>query len=78
MFPGSEALVAGSDDFARYRNALTVAAESLIKQKRCTENDFREMGGWLKSSNHRNEPIYFTYCGNDRLYLNAETGEIFR
>lgn len=40
------------------------------------------MGGWVKSSNHRNQPIYFTYCGGstvaNRLYLNAETGEIFR
>lgn len=79
---GAEALVAGSDDFARYRTAFAQAAQSLIADRRCTERDFRDMGGWVKSSNHRNQPIYFTYCGGstvaNRLYLNAETGEIFR
>jgi len=79
---GIEELVAGSNDFARYRTAFAKAAQSLIAQRRCTERDFRDMGGWMKSSNHRNQPIYFTYCGGatiaNRLYLNASTGEIFR
>lgn len=79
---GTEELVAGSDDFARYRTAFAEAAQSLIAQGRCTEQDFREMGGWVKSSNHRNQPIYFTSCGgstvSNRLYLNTDTGEVFR
>ncbi|MDP3194545.1 hypothetical protein [Tabrizicola sp.] len=79
---GIEALVAGSDDFARHRVAFAEAAQSLIAQGRCKDQDFRDMGGWLKSSNHRNQPIYFTYCGGstvaNRLYLNADTGEVFR
>ncbi len=79
---GLEELVAGSDDFARYRTAFLDAAQSLIAQRRCTERDFRDMGGWVKSSSHRNQPIYFTYCGGvtvtNRLYLNADTGETFR
>ena len=78
----AEELVVGSDDFARYRTAFTKAAESLIERRRCSEQDFREMGGWVKSSSHRNQPIYFTYCGDatvaNRVYLNADTGEIFR
>lgn len=77
-----EELVVGSDEFARYRGAFTKAAKSLIARRRCREQDFREMGGWVKSSSHRNQPIYFTYCGGatvaNRLYLNAKTGEIFR
>lgn len=79
---GAENLVVGSDDFARYRTAFAEAAQSLIAQRRCTEQDFHEIGGWLKSTNHRSQPIYFTYCGGfaaaNRLYLNADTGEIFR
>ena len=79
---GAEALIAGSDDFARYRTQFAESAQSLIDQRRCTEGDFRENGGWVKSSTHRNEPIYFMYCGGfttaNRLYLNAETGEVFR
>ncbi len=78
----AEALIAGSDDFARYRTAFAKAAQSLIEKRQCSEKDFREMGGWVKSSNHRNKPIYFTYCGGatiaNRLYLNAATGEVFR
>ncbi|WP_227267783.1 SH3 domain-containing protein [Roseobacter weihaiensis] len=79
---GIEELVAGSDDFARYRTAFVEATQSLISQRHCTERDFRDMGGWVKSSSHRSQPIYFTYCGGatvaNRLYLNADTGEIFK
>jgi hypothetical protein len=77
-----EKLVAGSDDFARYRTVFAEAARSLITQRRCTERDFRDIGGWVKSTSHRNQPIYFTYCGGatvaNRLYFNADTGEVFR
>lgn len=79
---GIEELVAGSDDFARYRTTFAEAAEALIAQRRCTERDFRDMGGWVKSTRHGNQPVYFTYCGGatvaNRLYLNADTGEVFR
>ena len=75
-----EKLVAQSDDFAQYRKAFSTAARKLIDDGRCTAADFVEMGGWMKSSNHRDRPIYFTYCGEmtiaNRLYLNAASGEI--
>lgn len=65
---GTEELIAGSDDFARYRTAFAEAAQSLIAQGQCSEGDFREMGGWMKSVNsHRNEPVYFIYCGGSTL-----------
>jgi zinc-ribbon domain len=80
---GIEALVAGSDDYRIYKAAFVRAAQSLISSGQCSEADFREIGGWWKSTEqHRDQPIYFTYCGGFtlayRLYLNAETGEIFR
>lgn len=79
---GIEELVAGSDDFEQYTTAFAEAAQSLIAQRRCTERDFRDMGGWVKSTSHSSQPIYFTYCGGatvaNRLYLNAATGEVFR
>lgn len=79
---GIEELVAGSDDFARYRTTFAIAAQSLIAQRRCTERDFRDMGGWVKSTRHGNQTVYFTYCGGatvaNRLYLNADTGDVFR
>jgi len=70
---GIEALLAGSDDFARYRTAFAEAAQSLIAQRRCTERDFRDMGGWVKSTNHRNQPIYLTGHGHAQF---AHGGEI--
>ena len=78
-----EALVAQSDDFAQHRRAFVVATQSLIADGRCAAGDFEEMGGWLKATGeNRNAPVYFTYCGgmtiSNRLYLNVETGEIFR
>lgn len=77
-----ERMVAQSDDFAQYRDAFTTAARTLINDGRCTAAEFEEMGGWVKSSNDRDRPVYFTYCGGmttaNRIYLNAETGEIYR
>ena len=80
---GVDALISGSDDFQRYRIAFAQAAQSLISSGQCSEADFRRMGGWIKSTvNYRDQPIYFLYCGgwtiSNRLYLNAETAEIFR
>lgn len=78
----SERIVAQSDDFAQHREAFVTAANQLIADGRCTAAEIEEMGGWIKSSNERNRPIYFTYCGGmttaNRLYLNVKTGEIFK
>ena len=79
---GLEVLLAGSDDFQKYRSAFARAAQSLISSGQCREADFLEWGGWMKSVNDRSQPIYFIYCGGakalNRLYLNTETGEVFR
>jgi hypothetical protein len=36
----------------------------------------------MKSTSHKGSPVYFTYCGGmrvqNRLYLNAATGEVFK
>ena len=78
----AERLVAQSDDFTEHRAAFVKAANELISNGRCTEGDFEEQGGWVKSSNHRDEPVYFTYCGEmtiaNRIYLNAQTGKIYQ
>jgi hypothetical protein len=79
---GDYALVIGSDDYRLYKDVFAKAAARLIASGRCTEQDFNNMGGWMKSTNHRDSPVYFTYCGemhvNNRLYLNAATGDVFR
>lgn len=77
-----EKIVANSDDFTQHRTAFAKAARQLISEGRCTAAEFQEMGGWVKSSNERDKPVYFTYCGgmtiSNRLYLNAATGEIYQ
>lgn len=75
---GDEAMIAQSDDFKRYRSAFLAVSNRLISEGRCTKAEFTEMGGWLKSVNeHKNEPVYFTYCGGmtaaNKIYMNAET-----
>lgn len=75
-------LVMHSDDFRLHKDAFAEAANKLIEAGRCSRRDFNEMGGWMKSNDYRNQPVYFTYCGGMRLsnkiYLNAATGEILR
>lgn len=79
---GFDRLVSGSDDYQTYKSAFVKAAKDLIDSGQCSAIDFREMGGWVKSSNQKTRPIYFTYCGgmtrSNRIYLNAETGKTFR
>jgi hypothetical protein len=79
---GDYALVAQSDDYRIYKDVFARAASELIDSGKCTRADFEEMGGWIKSINHRDKPIYFTYCGGmrieHRIYLNAFTGRVSR
>ena len=74
---GVEAMISGSDDFGKYRSTFVQAAEYLIA------SGCAEIRPWLKSVvSYRDQPVYFTYCGAlsipNRVYLNAETGEVFR
>ena len=78
-----ESLVKNSDDYARYSSAFVGATRDLIDKRRCKPADFKEMGGWLKSTTtYKNQPVYFTYCGGmtvkNRIYLDASSGRIFK
>lgn len=80
---GLFALVQGSNDYRLHKDAFAKAAEVLISSGVCTAHDFKEMGGWLKSTTTFAErPVYFTYCGGitkeNRIYLDVKTGEIFQ
>jgi hypothetical protein len=74
--------IKSSDDFLKYQSVFVSVSEQLIKIGKCSLGDFRETGGWWRSTNHKPKPIYFTYCGgmtkSNRIYLNAATGETFR
>lgn len=78
---GVSKLIAGSDDFRTYEAAFVNAAQKLMESGQCTEADFKEMGGFMKSTNNQG-PVYFIYCGGmtaaNRLYLNAATGKTYR
>ena len=52
---GDHELVKDSDDFGVYKDAFAKAASKLIASGKCSAGDFREFGGWLKSSNHLNK-----------------------
>jgi hypothetical protein len=77
--------IQSSDDFSTYEIVFITASQQLVSTGVCNLADFKEIGGWVKSANHKSQPIYFTYCGglpnpttNNRIYLNVRTGEIFR
>lgn len=76
-----ENAIKSSEDFSKYQSIFISASEKLIKSGKCNLGDFKEMGGWWRSSSHNPKPIYFTYCGgmniNNRIYLNVVSGAIF-
>lgn len=75
-------LLTSSDDFARHRKVFIKASQDLIERRQCTAQDFKDIGGWSKSTNFPNRPVYFMYCGGmskaNRVYVDAATGETFR
>lgn len=71
-----------SDDYPLFQTVFISVSQELIKYGQCSLQDFKEMGGWWRSTSHESGSIYFTYCGDtgqeNRIYLNAAIGKIFR
>ena len=70
-------LVKASDDFNLYKDQFASLAKKLIADGKCTEKDFIETGGWLKSTLNNTKPKYFTYCGgfknSNKIYMSPTT-----
>ncbi|MGI9505720.1 MAG: SH3 domain-containing protein [Geminicoccaceae bacterium] len=80
---GIQKAIASSDDFHRFGDTFQKVANELIRNGNCSAADFKENGGWIKSTTtYKDRPVYFTYCGGitvaKRLYLDASTGQVFR
>lgn len=75
-----EKAIEGSDNYSLYRENFIRLSQKLIDNGRCSMADYKEMGGWLRSSSHKPKPIFYTYCGgfskNHKIYINAKTGKI--
>ncbi|MDG4952785.1 hypothetical protein NYR78_06720 [Actinobacillus equuli subsp. haemolyticus] len=61
-----EKAIANSDDFHLYKDKFVAHSQALITKGKCSIADFKEMGGWLKSTSG-GKSIYFTYCGGFSL-----------
>lgn len=78
---GDAALVAKSDDYLLHKDTFIKAAKSLIANSTCTEADFKEGIGWMKTI-YRDRPVYFVYCGewkiSNKVYLDVSNGKTFK
>jgi len=78
----AQRLIAGSDDLDEHHTVFADAATDLVADGTCTEAEFIENGGWIRSTTFETRPVYFMYCGGttvaNRLYLDAATGDVFR
>lgn len=61
-----EKAISSSDDFHLYKDKFISHSQSLINKGKCTIADFKEMGGWLKSTSGGINS-YFTYCGGSSI-----------
>lgn len=75
-------LVKGSDNYQEYKDVFARSARTLVSNGACDVSDFQNLGGWLKSINYRDKPVYFTYCRGmtlaNRIYLDVSTESTFR
>lgn len=71
-----------SDDYDLYQKVFEAATQQLIDSKQCNLEELKEYGGWVRSATQKPKLIFFTYCGgshrDNRIYLDAETGSVFR
>jgi len=78
----AQRLIAGSDDLDEHHEMFADTATDLVEGGTCTEAEFIEHGGWVRSTTFETRPVYFMYCGGatvaNRLYLDAHTGDVFR
>lgn len=76
------AAVAASDDHTLHAQAFAQAAARLVRERRCTVAELRELGGWLRAAPDGGAPRYFTYCGGTsvrhRIYLDPASGRLSR
>ncbi|MEJ7931628.1 hypothetical protein WG922_16775 [Ramlibacter sp. AN1015] len=70
-----------SDQFGKHSATFLKASQALIDSGRCKLQDFKDNGGWSKST-QKGAGVYFTYCGgmhrNNRWYLDVSTGRTFQ
>jgi len=75
------AVLRGSDDLAKHSDIFLKASKKLINENRCTLQDLRIVGGWVRRT-QKQQRIYITYCGGsavkNRLYLDVSLGSVFR
>jgi uncharacterized protein YgiM (DUF1202 family) len=88
--PGEEIVVGApildaiksSDDLPKYQATFAWISAKLVDSGTCKISDFRDIGGWWRSADHKPRPVYYTYCGggsnSDRIYMDTTTGETFR
>jgi hypothetical protein len=74
--------IGASDDLAKYQDTFVRVSEKLVDSGECVLSDFKDIGGWWRSTAHKPRPIYYTYCGgaanSNRIYLDTTTGQTFR
>lgn len=73
--------LSSSDDFDIYSDDFLKVSKQLIVDGSCLLSDFKENGGWWKSSTKKGK-IYFTYCGEpviqNRIYFDIDSGSYFK
>ena len=79
--PIVEAIIS-SDDLATYRDTFVSVSKELVKAGECKLSDFKDIGGWWRSAEHKPKSVYYTFCGNasnnHRIFVNTDTGKTFR
>jgi len=76
------AAIKGSDDLEQHKTALVAASRAFVAQGG-TLADLHEMGGWVRSQEHKPRSVYFTYKRpgtnvRDRWHYDVDRGQLFQ
>jgi hypothetical protein len=77
-----EAMVSGSDDFRKFRDAFAVAARDAVQSGMCTTEELVGQGGFKQLAGVGGRDIYFVFCGGDtmadRVFVDPREQRVFQ
>ncbi|MBR9786549.1 MAG: SH3 domain-containing protein [Vibrionaceae bacterium] len=70
-----------SDDLKENLEIFRNKTQLLLDDNACEPEDFKELGGWVRSVTYKERNVYFIYCGGleqeNKIYLDVDSEEIF-
>ena len=63
--------MARADDYGTHGTSFEAAAAKAIQEGLCTEKQLITSDGWMASQSYAPKTVYFTFCGERRVWIDV-------